>query len=108
MSKTFETIKNSVVSGVLIAIVSRMGIVDYDWYKGLSIVDAKLAYVSTNQSKRLFDEVNNQKLMMYQYQIKITNTGNVPITITEVVPYHYVKVNGNSLIADSLYKKTQS
>lgn len=108
MTNTKEAIKIAVVSGVLVAIVSGVGIVAYDWYKGRTIFDAKLAYVGTKQSNRLLNESNNQKIMMYPIQIKIINTGNVPITITQVVPYHYIKVNGNALVAASLHNNTQS
>lgn len=108
MADLKENVKATVISGLILAAVTGIAIVLYDLYKSRVVVDAQLVFVGATPATHLLEESSNTKKMMYPFQVKVTNTGNVPITITQVVTNHSILLNGKSYVQSSLYKRTQS
>lgn len=65
-------------------------------------VEAQLTFSGPREPKHLEDTTSKEKLMLYPFDVKIINSGNVPITIIRVIPQYWVS-SLNPIYVDAIY-----
>ena len=105
--KLTNEIIGNVQAGIILLIIGGIATFLYDQFKSRTILDVKLAFVGIGEPIRTMEEATNIKFMVYPFQVKVINTGNTPITVTEIAPHHFINVDGKLYAHPSIYKKQE-
>lgn len=71
-------------------------------------VQAQLTFTLPSEPKHYEETKSKEKLMVYPFDVKIINTGNVPITIIRVIPQYWLSSLENPNPVDALYGRKLS